>query len=151
MTNSNERRLREPRVALRTTRGRGPRRRVLSTILALAFVLMATPSWAGTMASAVLLSTDAQKLDCFVSNTGTGPVTITQVSIVNGGNTILSLTADTCIGELSPGGNCFFSAALDTRFSARGVVALRGSGKGLRGQCQLSSSSNHLVATTDLR
>jgi len=113
--------------------------------------MMSAPSWAGSIASAILFSTDAQKLDCFVSNAGASPVTITNVSIVNGGSTILSLSGDSCVGQLSPFGNCGFSAALDARFSARGVVELRGSAKGLRGQCQLTTSSNHLVATTDLR
>jgi len=123
------------------------RRRTVATALALSVLLTAAPGLAGTLASAILLSTDAQRLDCFLSNVGRTPVAITQVSIVNGGFTILSLSADTCTPALTPGGNCVFSALLDSRFSARGVVELRGSAKNLRGQCQLTSSSNHVVAT----
>ena len=105
---------------------------------------------AAVLASAVLLSTDAQRLDCFVSNVGTRPVEVATVSIANGGGTLLSLADDSCTGTLSPGASCLFSAALDARFSARGTVEVRGSAKGLRGQCQLSASSR-LVATTELR
>lgn len=145
----------EPRTSTgrRTSTAASPRRsrRAFATALGASLLLAAAPGAAATLGSAVLLSTDAQTLDCFLSNVGRSPVAITQVSIVNGGNTILSLGADTCTPALSPGGNCVFSAALDARFRARGVVELRGSAKGLRGQCQLTSSTNRVVATNDLR
>lgn len=131
---------------------RSGRWRIAGALLAaLALVLVATPSGAGTLASAVLLSTDASELDCFVSNVATRPVTVTGVSIQNGGNTILSLSADSCGSRLEAGANCVFSAALDARFSARGTITFLGSAKGLRGQCQLTSSASHLIASSDLR
>jgi hypothetical protein len=127
------------------------RRSGLAIALAASVLVCSVPSWAGTIASAVLLSTNAQQLDCFLSNVGRTTVAITGVSIQNGGSTLLSLSANNCTPELSPGENCVFSADLDSRFSARGVVEFRGSAKGLRGQCQLTSSSNQIIATNDLR
>jgi len=130
-----------------------PRRRALplAAVLAAGLVLSAATSWASMLASAVLLSNEAHELDCFVSNVGTTPVVINQVSIQNGGNTILSLSTNTCVTTLTAGANCVFSADLDSRFSARGTVKFSGSTKGLRAQCQLTSSSNQIIATTDLR
>jgi hypothetical protein len=123
----------------------------VALVLVAGLLLPAATGWASMLASAVLLSTDANELDCFVSNVGTTQVVINQVSIQNGGNTILSLTTNTCVTTLTAGANCLFSADLDSRFSARGTVKFSGSTKGLRGQCQLTSSANHIIATTDLR
>jgi hypothetical protein len=134
------------RTSAPTTRRGG----LIAAVLA-AISLVAPPSFAGTLASAILLSTDAQRLDCFVSNVGRAPVAITQLSIVNGGVTILPLTGENCLPVLQPGANCTFSAALDARFSARGLVDVRGSTKHLRGQCQLTTSTNRVVASNDLR
>jgi len=136
-----------PRSAFR------PRLRSLAVtaVLASGLVLSAATTWASMLASAVLLSTDANELDCFVSNVGTTPVVINQVTIQNGGNTILELSTNSCVTTLKAGANCVFSADLDSRFSARGTVKFSGSTKGLRGQCQLTSSANHIIATTDLR
>jgi len=123
---------------------------VLTIVFAVAFMSGAGVAWAGTLASGLMLSTDAEKLDCFLSNVGTKPVSITAVQISNGGNTILLPSANSC-DTLNPAGNCAFSSDLDIRFSARAVVEFRGSSKSLRGQCQLTSSANHLIATTELR
>jgi len=126
-------------------------RRVLRTIVPVAALLSgAGAAWAGTLASGLMLSTDAQRLDCFLSNVGTKPASISGVQVQNGGNTILLLTANSC-DTLEPAGNCAFSADLDLRFSARAVVQFRGGAGSLRGQCQLTSSANHLIATTELR
>jgi hypothetical protein len=105
---------------------------------------------AGMLASGILLSTDAERLDCFLSNVGSKSVSITGVQVLNGGFTILSFDPGTC-DTLGPGGNCAFSADLDARFSARAVVEVHGGTKSLRGQCQLTTSTNHLVASTELR
>jgi hypothetical protein len=105
---------------------------------------------AATLASGLLLSTDAERLDCFLANVGTKPLAIASVQIQNGGNTILSLNGNSC-ETLGPGANCTFSADLDARFSARAVVQTQGKATSLRGQCQLTSSTNHLIATTELR
>jgi hypothetical protein len=113
-------------------------------------VLGAGPNRAGTLASALLLSTDAERLDCFLSNVGPRAVVIPSVFVRNGGNLLLSLSFNTC-DTLAPGGNCAFSADLDARFSARGVVEVDGGVEGLRGQCQLTTAANELIATTELR
>lgn len=140
---------RSPRSRTRSDARR--RLRILAALpLAACALAAAAPARAAVLGSAVLLSTDAQQLDCFVSNVGRGPAAIASVSIVNGGSTILSLSGNTCVGTLAPGGNCVFSANLDTRFSARGVVEVAGSARGLRGQCQLTAS-NRIIATTELR
>ena len=113
-------------------------------------VLGAGPDRAGALASALLLSTDAERLDCFLSNVGSREVVITTAFVRNGGNLLLPLSFNTC-GTLAPDGNCAFSAGLDARFSARGVVEVDGSVTGLRGQCQLTTAANELIATTELR
>jgi hypothetical protein len=102
------------------------------------------------VASALLLSTDAERLDCFLSNVGRREVVISTVFVQNGGNSFLSLSFNTC-DTLAPGDNCAFSADLDARFSARGVVEVDGSVEGLRGQCQLTTAANEIIATTELR
>ena len=126
------------------------RRLVFASLLAAGVLYGARGASAGTLASGILLSTDAERLDCFLSNVGSKPVSITSVQINNGGNTILSLDTNTC-DALDPGRNCTFSAGLDARFSARAVVEVTAGAKSLRGQCQLTTSSNHLVASTELR
>ncbi len=128
---------------------RSLRRLVVATAIAVGLLSAAGTASAGTIASAILLSTDANSLDCFLSNVGTKAVSITSVQINNGGNTILALSTNTC-DTLVPGQNCTFSAGLDTRFSARAVVVFRGKAQALRGQCQLTTSTNHLVASTEL-
>jgi hypothetical protein len=110
----------------------------------------------GVLGSAILLSADAEEITCFVSNIGKTAVAIDTVFVRTGGNLVLIPSVNTCSDPgadeflLQPSANCVFSAGLDARRSARGVVEFRGSADGLRGQCQLTTSNN-IIATTELR
>jgi hypothetical protein len=110
--------------------------------------VVATAASATTLTSALLISSDADKLECLVSNVGSRTLEVTSVSVRNVNGTFLSVEENTCT-NVDPGRTCVFSAGILGQ--GRGTIEFQGAAKNVRGQCQLTSATNQILATTDLR
>jgi hypothetical protein len=84
---------------------------------------------------------------CRLFNGGASSISVTRRQIITSGNTVLSLTSDTCAAGVGPGGYCAFggSGAGNVAFSCRADVA--GSGLNLvRAVMEVSNSSADILS-----
>src|SRR5262245_57211545 len=123
--------------------------RTRHAIAGLALLVAAAPAHGGTLGSAHLYSSNANILDCFVTNVGTraGPITALRIQNLFGDTVPVS---STCGDAVAPGATCTFFGYTGFGYTGAGqaTVQVAGSARALRGQCQLTSPLDNILGTT---
>lgn len=103
---------------------------------------------AGVLASGYLWSDDAEAMVCPLVNVSATPVTITAAKIVDvSGTTIASFNGCDQV-TLQPGGRCAVRAKAK---QAAGIVRLDGPRGRVRGNCQLNTVDDAILAAVEMR
>jgi hypothetical protein len=104
--------------------------------------------WAGILASGYLWSDDAEAMVCLVLNVSATPVTITAAKIVDAAGTTIATFNGCDQVTLQPGGRCAVRAKTK---QAAGIVKLDGPRGRVRGNCQLNTVDDTILAAVEMR